>query len=199
MTELRMALAALAVAGLTFALPPAHAVSPKDIAVAQKLVREAAKLAEKYREYDLVAPEPLPDNSGKYLSPYHADGTMTEWAEKSLHAEAGAQAGEAAGGAAADAVAKKIPFGGLLKNKAKDSAGAAGAAAAVGGWDYIRDSSDVSFDDMQNFSVYLQVTHGDAPGYDQALAATMNLYPELKKGYRKSLNNAYKAAKKAAK
>ena len=47
-------------------------------------------------------------------------------------------------------------------------------------------------------AVYLHVTHRDDPGFDESLAATMNLYPDLKKGYKKSLNKAYKDAKKAA-
>ena len=62
---------------------------------------------------------------------YTGDGEVTAWAEKALQAEAGAQAGDMAGNAAADAVAKKIPFGGLLKGKTKDVASSAGAATST--------------------------------------------------------------------
>ena len=198
---MKLSIRTLTVAALlgTFAITSTtFAISPKDIALAQKIMRQAAKLAEKYREYDLEAPEPRADAEGKYVSPYTGDGEVTEWAEKSLEAEAGAQAGDMAGNAAADTVAKKIPFGSLLKGKTKDVASSAGAAAAIGGWDFIRETSDISFDDMRDISVYLHVTHGDEPGYDEALAAAMNLYPELKKGYSKALKSAYKDAKKAS-
>lgn len=182
--------------GAFLAAPQASALTPQEIALAQKVISEASKLAQKNQSVDLVAPQPLPDNSGKYLSPYTADGEVTDWAKKSLQAEAGAQAGDAAGNAAANAVARKVPFGGLLKSKTKATASAAGAATAMGGWDFIRDSSDISFNEMQKFSVYLQVTHGDDPAYDESLAATMKLYPELKTGYRKALRQAYKQARK---
>lgn len=186
------------VMGSFLVAPAGVAVSPQDIALAQKVMREAAKIADKYREYDLEAPEPLPDSSGKYVSPYTADGEVTAWAEKSLEAEAGAQAGDMAGNAAGNAVAKKVPFGSLFKGKTKDVASSAGAATAIGGWEFIRETSDVSFGKMQDIAVYLHVTHRDDPGFDESLAATMNLYPDLKKGYKKSLNKAYKDAKKAA-
>ncbi len=185
-------------AGLLFCLLATNsfAVSPSDIVLAQKLIHQAAKLAEKYRQYDLVAPTPLPDSSGKYVSPYLADGEVTAWAEKALAAEAGAQAGDMAGDAAANTIAKKIPFGGLLRGKTKEKASAAGAATAIGGWDFIRESSDLSFAEMDEVAVYLHVTHGEDPGYDETLAAAMNIYPELKKGYGKALKKAYKLAKK---
>lgn len=190
--------AVAALFGVIAVTPASLALTPSDIALAQKVMRQAAKLAEKYKTYDLEAPEPRADADGKYVSPYLAEGEVTEWAEKSVHAEAGAQAGDMAGDVAADTMAKKIPFGGLLKGKTKDAASSAGAAAAIGGWDFIRGSSNISFDEMRDMSVYLHVTHGDEPGYDEALAAAMNLYPELKKGYSKSLKSAYKDAKKAA-
>ena len=175
------------------------ALSAKDIALAQKVIAQAIKMSEKYDDVDLVAPEPLADANGKYVSPYTRDGEVTEWAEKSVTAEAGSMAGEMAGEKAADSLAKKIPFGGLMRGKAKDTASAAGAATALGGWDSIREASDMSFDDMSDMAVYLHVSHGDEPGYDQNLAAAMSLYPELKKGYNKAIKKAYKDAKRAQK
>ena len=179
--------------------PSAAALSAKDIALAQKVIAQVAKLGDRYPDIELDAPEPLPDASGKFVSPYLADGEVTPWAEKSINAEAGALAGEVAGDKAADTIAKKIPFGGLMRNKTKDIATSAGAATALGGWDEIRAGSDQSFEKMKDLSVFLHVTHGDEPGYDETLAAAMYLYPELKKGYKKSLTSAYKDARKAQK
>ena len=176
-----------------------NALSPQDIALAQKVIAQAVKMSQKYDDVELIAPTPLPDASGKYISPYLRDGEVTAWATKSVSAEAGAMAGEMAGEKAADKLASKIPFGGLLRNKTKSVASSAGAAAALGGWDSIREASDVSFADMSEMTVYLHVSHGDEPGYDENLAAAMSLYPELKKGYRKALNKAYKDARKEQK
>src|SRR4051794_927154 len=51
----------------------------------------------------LISPAPLPHNSGKYHNPYKADGSLTAWAEKGVHANrfgaamAGMAASEAIG------------------------------------------------------------------------------------------------------
>ncbi len=77
---MNLSIRALTVAALlgTFAFTSTtFALSPKDIALAQKVMREAAKLAEKYQKYDLEAPEPRADSEGKYVSPYTGDGEVT--------------------------------------------------------------------------------------------------------------------------
>ncbi len=186
-------------ASLAMVVFQASAISPQEIALAQKLIAQAVKMSQKYDEVELVAPEPLADASGKYVSPYNINGEPAEWSTKSISAEAGAMAGEMAGEKAADKLASKVPFGGLLRGKAKSTASSAGAAAALGGWDSIRATSDVSFDSMSDMAVYLHVKHGDEPGYDENLAAAMSLYPEMKKGYNKALKKAYKDAKRAQK
>ena len=177
----------------------ALAVSPKDLAYATKVLTQVAKLLDKYPDIELEVPESLPDASGKYVSPYQRDGGMSAWAEKSLSAEAGEAAGEAAGESAGNVVAAKVPFGGFMKGAIKDKSGQAGAVAAVGGWDFIRESSDISYDDVEDYSVYLHATHGMDADYKESLATAFSVYPELKKKYKKSLDKAYKAAKKKKK
>ena len=148
---------------------------------------------------ELEAPEPRSDSEGQYVLPYAQDGNVTPWAEKALQASVGSAAGKEAGGQAAGMLAKKVPFGGLMGKKVKDTAGAQGAIMAAGGWEFIRETSDQSFDSVDDTAVYMHVTHADSAGYSEALSAAFDIYPDLKKRYGGAIKNAQKAARKAQK
>ena len=79
---------------------------------------------------------------------------------------------------------------GLAKKKGKEM----GAVAAVGGEKFMRQTSSRSFNNLDDYAVYLHVTHAGTAGYDQALAAAMAVYPELEAGYQPAIQNAYKRA-----
>lgn len=58
----------------------------------------------------------------------------------------------------------------------------------------------MSFNSLFDYSVYLHSEFQGLPGYENALAAAMAIYPELEKSHQKSVDKAYKdAAKKARK
>src|SRR5687767_10321762 len=57
----------------------------------------------------LVSPTPIQGDSGKFLNPYHADGTLAPWANKGIHTSRAA--GGVAGFAASEAIAMFVPIG----------------------------------------------------------------------------------------
>lgn len=179
----------------------ASAINVADIARAQAILTAAQKIMQQYRALPVqpVAPEPIADGTGKFVVPYTADGMTAEWAEKALTAKAGAALGAEAGKRATQGLMKQVPFGGLLAGKAKNKGASMGAVAAIGGWDYIRETSNLSFQDLDDLAVYMQLTHGDDADFDEALAAAMAIYPKLEKSYKRSVARAYKDAKKASK
>jgi len=184
--------------------PLAASLDPKDIVEASRLIEKIAKLSAEIKAVTptaaLVAPEPRRDNAGRYLSPYKADGTLTAWAQKAIQTAAGSAVGRAVGDKvgdkAAGALASKVPggalVGGLLKKKVKDKAGEVGAKAAVGGADFMRSTSDISFDSADALAVYLQAKHASIDAnFAQALAATFGLYPDLRENYEPAVKAAY--------
>ncbi|NNF67664.1 MAG: hypothetical protein HKM98_09160 [Gammaproteobacteria bacterium] len=192
----------LLLTALTLALTlPAFAASPADVAAAARVVAKTTKMLEKYAlsGVELEAPEARADADGKYVAPYLVDGELTAWAEKALQASIGSAAGKEAGGKAAGMLAQKVPFGGLMGKKVKDKAGAQGAVVAAGGWEFIRSSSDQSFDKVDDIAVYMHVTHADSAGYSEALSAAFDIYPDLKKRYSGAIKKAQQAALKAQK
>ena len=194
--KIKTTIAVIAVcAALGFA-PAAHADSVADIHQAAALVHKVMKFASKHQQIDVPVPSPLPDSSGKYVSPYTSTSELTGWAEKALTASAvSAVTGKAADKALGKLGGKLGMVGGLFKNKAKQKSQSAAAAAAVGGWDFVRETSDVSFDRLDDLAVYLHVVHGQDAGFQEALAAAMSVYPSLEKTYQPSIQAAYRAAR----
>jgi hypothetical protein len=167
-----------------------------DIVKAQVVLGKVVQLMTKYAQYaiTLEAPTPKANTKGKYLLPYNTNGELTEWATKTFNVKLGAMAGEKAGGMAGNAVASKVPLGGLASGFMKKKGKEMGAVAALGGQKYITSTSSMSFDKLDDYAVYLQVTHGKEAGLQQALAAAMAIYPELEAGYDVAVNKAYQRA-----
>ena len=177
---------------------------------ATAMIDKVQQISEKYQsafgseaqinlnEY-VPVPEPRTDNAGKYMLPYDDLGISTEWADKALNAQAGAAAGGVAADKAVDALVSKVPLGGLFAGSAKKKGKEMAAVAAIGGWEFIKETSSLSFDSLDDYSVYLHMTHSGEDGYDQALAAAMAIYPKLEKSYSKTLSKVYRSANKAAK
>lgn len=185
-----------------FALPAlAFAVDPADVVRAQKILTTVLKVTSRYQalSVNVPAPQPLTNKSGKYFVPYNAKGELTAWATKAFNAQAGAAVGAKVGEKAGQALAAKVPFGGLLAGAAKNKGKELGALAAVGGPDFVKSSSDYSFAHLDDYIVYLHVTHASSPGYAQALATAISVYPELEKNYTPALQRAYAAAAKKSK
>lgn len=132
---------------------------------------------------DIVrVPKAIFGNSGRFMSPYTEDGTVAPWVEKGLSASvarnlsrtAGALSGGAAGGNNAGLALA------VLAGEAAGWVGSELALQAMGGWAAIKADSDLSFDSLEDMARYLQHHHAEHPDYQDVLAATYGIYPELR-------------------
>ncbi len=140
---------------------------------------------------DLISPEAIQGNNGKYMSPYTTDGVLAEWVDKAINAKAGATIGKTVGAYAGQQALKSIPFvGGILGSAVGEGIGRGIAIKAAGGWEYIKKTSDMSFNSYDDMSVYLYVNHSTHKHYNDALSATYEIYPQLMKNYIKAIRNA---------
>lgn len=199
MKSLRRLLAVVLVAA---ALPArTFALSPEDIAKAQKILQAVLDIRAKMQaaSVQLAAPTPQTNQAGPYFLPYNSKGEITPWANKAIAAQVGAAVGEKAGEEAGKAVLNQVPLGGLFSGAAKKKGKELGAIAAVGGPEAIKAGSDLSFSKLEDYAVYLQATHGADSEFAKALATAIAIYPELEKTYPKAIKSAYESAAKALK
>ena len=96
-----------------------------------------------------------------------------------------------AGAYAGQKLAENIPFiGGWLGQAAGESLGREVALEAAGGEEVLRDTSDISFNSLQELAVWMYVNHSSHPHYQDALDSAMAVYPELKTVYSQALYTA---------
>lgn len=190
--------AALALSALLAS--PAAFADARDVARAATIVQRMIELNKRFatQNVQLAAPAPISGTSGKFLLPVNADGTLTGWAEKALNAQLGNIAGEQAGKAAAKGLASAVPGGGLASGLLKKKGKEMGATAALGGAEFIRSSSSLSFHTTDEYAVYLHAKLSGTPEYQKALTAAIALYPELETGYDAAVSAAYNNAVKVA-
>lgn len=177
---------------------PVFATNMADVVKAQIILGKVLEYTSKYQTFtaSVQAPQPLTNTSGKYLLPYNAEGQIMEWATKTLNTQLGAAIGAKAGEEAGKQVASRVPFGGLASGLMKKKGKEIGAVAAIGGADFIKKTSRLSFNNLDDYAVYLHVQHGRSGDYAQALAAAMAIYPALEGSYDASIRNAYQRAQK---
>ena len=179
-------------------------LDPADIAKAARVIQDITELTQQIQAYapgtPIAGPEPRHDAEGDYISPYRSDGTLTDWARKGIGSAAGAAVGnligDEIGDRAAGALASKVPggamLGGLFGRAAKKKAQETAAVLAVGGWDYIKETSDLSFDSASDLAVYLHLNHaGVDPDFALAVSAAMGVYPRLVGAYEPAVERAY--------
>lgn len=190
---------------LTVGALTVHAdLDPQDLAKAVKVFQDISELTAQINAYApetaVTAPEPRHDAEGKYISPYLADGTLADWARKGIGGAAGAVVGNLVGtelgDRAADQVSNRVPGGGLLgglvRGATRKRVAETAAVMAVGGWDYIQETSDLSFDSASDLAVYLHLNHaGTDPDFVKALGAAMGVYPRLVGAYEPAVERAY--------
>ena len=178
-----------------------QAASVADLAKAQAIIYQINELVEKYREMtiELEAPNSMANSNGKYVLPFNDEGELTSWANKALEAQAGAAVGEKAGSVVGKALATKVPLGGFMAGSAKKKGKQVGAATAMGGMKFVKESSSRSLNKVDDYIVYLHVAHGSNPDYQKGLASAMALYPEMEGRTDFAIKNAYRQAAKVAK
>jgi len=141
---------------------------------------------------DMVCPQPINGNSGKFMCPFTQDDVMAEWVDKAVSAKLGAAIGKTAGTYAGRKVAEKlgsqVPIvGGWLGSKAGEAAGRQVAIGLAGGMKHIKETSDLSFNSLEDMSIYLYKKCSSLDHYQEALQATFEIYPEFAAAYPKTL------------
>lgn len=143
---------------------------------------------------------PIDGNSGKFMSPITSDGVPAEWVDNAINAKMGAGIGSAVGALAGQKLLENVPFiGGFLGEKVGNAAGRAIAIKAAGGEEFIRESSDLSFNNLNDLSVYLYATYGNNENYKDVLSAASEIYTDLKKTNYQALRLASNKVKENAK
>jgi hypothetical protein len=135
-------------------------------------------------EIKAKAPTPIADNSGKYMSPFTSDGVVAEWVDKAVKAKMGSAVGGAIGAYAGQKALENVPFiGGFIGQKAGAAMGREIAVKASGGWEYIKKTSDLSFNTIDDLSVWMYANYSTNEHYADVLSATQEIYPEMKTRY----------------
>lgn len=148
------------------------------------------------RPDQLTAPEPIHDNTGKFMSPYTSDEVLAEWVDNAIKAKAAGSIGGAIGAYAGAKALEQIPFvGGFLGEKVGNKIAKEIAIKSAGGMEVIKKTSDLSFDSMNDMSVYLYAKYSSNEHYQSALDAVFSIYPEFKQGYHVALTQASRGIK----
>jgi len=128
----------------------------------------------------LISPTPIMDNTGAYLFPYTQDDVLAEWTDKAIVAEGTSQVSGAVGAYAGSKVMEQIPFiGGFLGNKVGAEIGRRVVIESAGGMEFIKESSDISFNSPKDYCIYAYVKFSSNEHYDGAMKAAYSLYDEL--------------------
>lgn len=142
-------------------------------------------------ELQAFSPTPIYDNSGRFMSPYTSDGVLAEWVNNARNAEMGSAIGGMAGAYAGQKLAENIPFfGGWLGQEIGSTVGREVALEMAGGEEVLRGTSDISFNSLEELSVWMYVTHSNHQHYQDALESAMSIYPELRDIYHQALLSA---------
>lgn len=181
-------------------LPLTRAADVADLARAQVIFAKVMNGVDQYKKLAgataaaPVAPEPVANKAGKFFSPYDENGQLTAWANKALAANVGSAVGAKAGEKAGQMAASKIPIAGsFLAMGAKKKGKELGALTAVGGADFVKESSSFSFGSVQDLALYMHLNHAVSTDYVKAFAAAMAIYPDLEKTYESTIKGAYGA------
>lgn len=127
----------------------------------------------------MALPQPIFGPEGKYMSPFTEDNTVTPWVEKGLQAAVAGNVGMALGSLAALSNSDNLMFS-VLGGIAGEKVGKEVVLQAMGGWDFIRENSDMSFNTVEDLARYMTYENASHPQYAEVLNASYGIYPELR-------------------
>ncbi len=170
--------------------------SAADTGDALRVLSLVERQAQQYGGVEIEPAKGIRGTSGHYLSPYTEEGSNTQWLDDILTAK------EEKGGF--ECKKKKsgsinVPVvGALMGATGAKSCQQKGMLKAAGGWDDIKDNSEVSFRKIEDMAVYLHALHHEEENYPEVLAVAMTLYPELEDKYQRALSRAQISALRAS-
>ncbi len=180
---------------LLVALLLGGAASAADIGDALRVLSLVERQAQQYGGIEVEPAKGIRGTSGHYLSPYTEEGSKTQWLDDILTAkeEKGAfECKKKSGSITVPMVGALMGAGGTKSCELK------GMLKAAGGWEDIKDNSEVSFRKVEDMAVYLHALHHEEENYPEVLAVAMTLYPELEDKYQRTLSRAQIEALRAS-
>lgn len=169
---------------------------------AQKRREQANKLANFPSPSKLTPPSPIRGNGGKYMSPFTSTGTVASWAEdRSEENNFGYKMATVAAESAIDSVgpSKYVPITGQISNilghRAKLEIRHLAEVKKIEAYmakvmEEAKTSSDISFNSIDDFAVYLYVKNSTHSGYARVLKLAQKIYPELEQRYIDAVDKA---------
>jgi hypothetical protein len=139
---------------------------------------------------ELVAPMPREDAEGKFLSPYTSDGVVAGWVEKGISAQVGSTVGAYAGAKLGEKLAEQVPFAGMFSQQIGEAAGRQAAIQLSGGWEAMRESTDLSFDTIDDLIVYTYVNYANNEHYADVIKHVSKIYPDWNKRFSAAIARA---------
>ena len=153
-------------------------------AVGASLSQDAAVREAALAQLKSEAPQPIEGNSGKFMSPFTSDGVTAGWVTKAMQVKASGQVGSAVGEMAGQQLMQNIPFiGGFLGNSAGKALGRSVAMNSIGGEAFLKESSDLSFNSLEDMAAYMYAHHSAHPEYKAIVGATNGIYPDFQAVY----------------
>lgn len=123
-------------------------------------------------------------SGGAFMCPYTTDGVTAEWVNQAINARTGGTLGSAVGGAvgayAANRALEAVPFGSLLGGMFGSRAGRALGRSMAIDENLLRQSSDQSFNSLNDMARYLVVRHAGNGNFNEVVEAAESVYPGLK-------------------
>ena len=125
------------------------------------------------------------------MCPFTSDDTICEWVSSGIGAKAGANVGSVVGAYAGQKALEQIPFvGGFIGQKVGRKIGREIAIKSMGGMEAIKNGSDLSFNNINNLSVYIYAKHSTHEEYGDVISLMGELYPEFQTTYPSAVLNA---------
>ena len=183
------------VIGPAFFLLTAGAAGAADTGDALRVLSLVERQAQRYGGVEIEPAKGIRGTSGHYLSPYTEEGSKTQWLDDILTAK------EEKGGfeCKKKSGSVNVPVvGALMGATGAKSCEQKGMLKAAGGWDDIKDNSEVSFRKVEDMAIYLHALHHEEENYPEVLAVAMTLYPELEDKYQRALSRAQISALRAS-
>ncbi len=130
-----------------------------------------------------ASPRPIEGNGGRFMSPFTSDGVTAEWVTKSMKVQASGDIGGAVGQVAATQLLSNIPLLGSFAGSAAKALARAAAMNAIGGEAFIKGTSDLSFDSLDDMAKYMYAFHSGHAEYARIIRATIAIYPQFEAAY----------------
>jgi hypothetical protein len=138
-----------------------------------------------YAKLQADAPKPIEGSTGKFMSPFTSDGVTAEWVTKSMKVEASGKIGQAAGTLAAEHLLSNVPFAGMFAGDAAKKLARAAALKGIGGEEFLKSSSDLSFNTLDDMAAWMYAYHSSHEDYAKIVKATIGIYPDFARAYAK--------------